>query len=152
MKEFERIHIYSPSLHQNLYQKLIRCFNNYTLLNIIPKVLNEEYIDLVIDEIVSDKDFKKSDIEIETYESIDKLKFPQDYNDGVIFILDDINEKKTDPRLQAMFERCRQNTSPIFMIKQDHYELPKRTFRANGNTHHIFEPNNFRDFQSLCQH
>ena len=26
INEYDRIHIYSPSLHQDLYQKLIKCF------------------------------------------------------------------------------------------------------------------------------
>ena len=56
-----------------------------------------------------------------------------------------------DPRVQAMFKRSRQNTLSIFIISQDYYELPKRTIRANGNIHHIFEPNNFRDVQNLYQ-
>ena len=37
------------------------------------------------------------------------------------------------------------------MIRQNYYELPKSTIRANGNLHHIFQPNNFRDVQNLYQ-
>ena len=55
--------------------------------------MNEEDIDIVIEEIVNNKDFEKSDTEIETYESMKELKFPQEYDDGGIFILDDLNEK-----------------------------------------------------------
>ena len=46
----EKINIYSPSLHQNLYQKLINCFSKYIPITIIPNNLNEKGIDLVIDE------------------------------------------------------------------------------------------------------
>ena len=56
--------------------------------------MNEEDIDIVIEEIVNNKDFQKSDTEIETYESIEELKFHQEYEDGGIIILDDLNEKK----------------------------------------------------------
>ena len=59
--EFEKIHIYSPSLHQDLYQKSIKCFGNYLPSNLIPNIPNEKDIHLVIDEIVNDKDFEKSD-------------------------------------------------------------------------------------------
>ena len=38
--EYKRIYIYSPSLHQDLYQKSIKCFRNYIPNNIIPKILN----------------------------------------------------------------------------------------------------------------
>ena len=53
----------------------------------MPNFLNEEDIDIVIDELVNDKDFEKSDTEIETYESIGELKFPQESDDGGIFYL-----------------------------------------------------------------
>ena len=78
--------------------------------------------------------------------------FPQEYDDGGIIMLDDLNEKEMiDPRVQAMFKRSRHNNLSIFIISQDYYELPKRTIRANGNICHIFKPNNFRDVQNLYQ-
>ena len=150
--EYSKMYIYSPSLHQDLYQKLIKCFSNYIPIHIIPNILNEEDIDVVIEEIVDNKDFQKSDTEIETYESIEELNFPQEYDDGGIFILDDLNEKEiNDPRVQAMYKRSRHNNLSIFIISQDYYELPKRAIRANGNIYHIFKPNNFRDVQNLYQ-
>ena len=146
------MYIYSPSLQQDFYQKLIRCFNKYIPIHIIPNFLNEEDIDVVIDEIVNNKDFEKSDTEIETYESIEELEYPQEYGDGGIILLDDLNEKElNDPRVQAMFKRSRHNYLSILIISQDYYELPKRTIRANGNIYHIFKPNNFRDVQNLYQ-
>ena len=105
----------------------------------------------MIDEVVNNKDFEKSDTEIETYESIAKLKFPQEY-DGCIIILDALNENEmNDPRVQATFKRSRLNNLSIFIISQDYYELPKKTIRANGNIFHIFEPNNFSDVRNIYQ-
>ena len=52
INEYDKIYIYSPSLHQDLYQKVIRCFSDYIPIHIIPNILNEYDIDLVIDEIV----------------------------------------------------------------------------------------------------
>ena len=112
--------------------------------------MNEENIDIVIEEIVNNEDFEKSDTEIETYESIQELKFPQEYDDGGNIILDDLNGKEmNDPRVQAMFKRSRHNNLSMFIISQYYYELPKRTRRAKGNVYHIFKPNNFRDVQNL---
>ena len=74
INEYHEIYIFSPNLHQDIYQKLIECFS---ICKPIPNVLNEEDIDLVIEEIVNNKDFQKSDTEIETYESIDEIKFPR---------------------------------------------------------------------------
>ena len=58
------MYIYSPSLHQDSYQKLIKCFNNYIPIHIIPNILNEQDIDLVFAELVKNKFFEKSDTEI----------------------------------------------------------------------------------------
>ena len=150
--DYDRIYIYSPSLHQALYQKLINCFSNYIPINTIPNILNEEDIDVVIEEIDNNEDFEKSNTEIKTYESIEELKFPQECDDGGINILDDLNKKEmNDPRIQAMFKRSRHNNLFMFTISQDYYELPKRKIRANGNIYHIFKRNNFRDIQNLYQ-
>ena len=98
---------------------------------------------------MNNKDFEKSDTEIETYDSI-QLKFPQEYEDGGIIILDDLNEKEmNDPRVHATFKRSRHKNLSIFIISQDYYELPKRTIRANGNIYHIFKPNNFGDVLNI---
>ena len=74
--------------------KLIKCSSNYIPKNILPKNLNEEDFELVIDEIVNDEDSGKSDTEIETYESTEDSKFPQEYDDGGVIILMDLNEKE----------------------------------------------------------
>ena len=78
------------SFHQvftkKLYQKLIKCFSNYIPIHIIPNILNEEDIDVVVDEIVNNEELEKSDAEIETYESIEDLKFPQEYENISIII------------------------------------------------------------------
>ena len=152
INEYDKIYIYSPSLHQDLYQKLIKCFSNYIPIHIIPNILNKEDIDIVNDEIVNNEDFEKSNIEIETFYNIEELKYPQDYENNSIIILDDLNEKEiNNEKIQAMFKRGRHNNLSIFIISQDYYELPKRTIRANGNIFHIFKPNNFRDVLNLYQ-
>ena len=127
INEYDKIYIYSPSLHQDLYQRLIKGFINYIPIHIIPKILYEEDIDIVIDEIVNNKDFQKSNTEIETYESIEYLKFPKEYENNSIIILDDLNQKEmADPRVQAMFKRSRHNNLSSFKISQDYYELSKK--------------------------
>ena len=151
-KEYDKIYIYQTSVHQHLYQKLIECFSNYRPFHIIPIFLKEEKIDIVIDEIGNDKNFEKSDCEFETYESIEELTYLQKYGDGVIFLLDVLNEKEViDPRVQAMFKRSRLYDLSIFNTSRDYYELPKRTIRANGKICHIFKPNFFRSVQNLSQ-
>ena len=102
--------------------------------------------------MVNNKDFEKSNTEIETYESAEDLKFPQDYKNNRIIIQDDLNEQEiNNEKIQAMFKRSRHNNSSIFIISQDYYELPKRTVRCNGNVFDLFKPINFRDVQNLYQ-
>ena len=67
INEYDKIYIYSPSLHQDLYQKLTKCFSNYIPIHIIPNILKEEDIDIVIEELDNNKDFEKSDTEIEKF-------------------------------------------------------------------------------------
>ena len=106
INEYSKTYIYSLSLHYDLYQKLIKSSSNYIPNHINPNILNEEDIDIVIDETVNNKHFEKSDTEIDTSESIEELKIPQEYDDGGIIILDDLPEKEmNDPRVQVMFKR-----------------------------------------------
>ena len=93
INEYGKIYIYSPSLHQDSYQKLIKCLSNYIPIHIIPNILNEEDIDIVIEERVNNEDFQKSDAEIETFESIQDLKLPPEYENNSVIILDDLNKK-----------------------------------------------------------
>ena len=152
INEYDKIYIYSPSLHQDLYQKLITCFSIFIPINIITNILNKEDIDLVIEEIINNEDFKKSNTEIETHDNIEELKYPQDYENNSIIILDDINVKEiNNEKIQAMFKRGRHYNLSIFIISQDYYELPKKTIRANGNIFHLFKTDNYLDVRNIYQ-
>ena len=75
-------------------------------------------MDILIEEMVNNKDFEKSDTEIKTFNNIEELKFPQEYENNSIIILDDLNQKEMDdPRVQAMFKRSRHNSLSIFIFK-----------------------------------
>ena len=58
INEHDKIYIYPPSFHQDLYQKLFKCFSNYIPFNIIPNNLIENDINIVIKEIVKIKTLK----------------------------------------------------------------------------------------------
>ena len=154
--DFSKLYIYSPSIYQELYQKLIKCLNAFLPLNVIQNILNQNIsiddLDAVIEEIIHDEDFESSEIEIETFDLINELKDPQEFEPSSFIIIDDLSEKdmKTS-NVQAMFKQSRPANISVFMITQDYYELPKRTIRANGSLFHIFKPNNFRYVQHLHQ-
>ena len=86
--EYEKINTYSPSLHQDLYQKFNKYSSNYIPIHRIPNILKEEDIDIVFEEVIKKKDFEKSDTEIETYGSKEELKYLQVYDDGGLNILE----------------------------------------------------------------
>ena len=50
-----------------------------------------------------------------------------------------------------MFKRGRHNNLSIFIIRQDYYELPKRTIRCNGNVFHSFKPKKYLDVRNIYQ-
>ena len=39
--DFQKIYIYSPSLHQELYQKIIKCMDAFLPFTVIQNILNE---------------------------------------------------------------------------------------------------------------
>ena len=138
INEDDKIYIFSPSLHQDFYQKLSKCFSNYIPIHVIPNFLNEDDFGIVIDEIINNKGYEKLDIEIETYESVEDLKYPQVNENNSIIILDDLSEKEmNNPQVQTMFKRSRYKQLSVFITSQDYYDFPKKTIRANGNIYHI---------------
>ena len=82
--------------------------------------MNEENIDIIIVEIVNNKDFEKSDTEIETFDSTEEIRFPQEHDNNSIIILDDLNEREIiKDKIQAMFKRGRHKIVSIFIISMD---------------------------------
>ena len=111
-------------------------------------------MDIIIEEIVNHENLEKSETEVDIFEAIEELRYPQDFNSdsAVVIILNGINQKEIiDSRIQPMFKRSRHNNISVLIFSQEYYELPKHTIRANGNIYHIFKPNNFRDFQKFYQ-
>ena len=125
--EFKRVYSYSSSRHQDIYPKLIECFNNYIPINLFQSLLVEDDFDSFIKEIITDGDFEKNETEAETIEPKEEFKNPQGYNsESPNVFLNNLNEKRmNDLQLQAMFKLSRHSNFSIFVISQDYYELPK---------------------------
>ena len=71
--------------------------------------MDDKYLPLLTHEIVKHKITGRSEAELETFEIIEEIDFPHDYDYVFPFfiILDDLNEKeKKDPRVQATFRRA----------------------------------------------
>ena len=156
INDFDKILIFSPTIHQPIYQKLIKCFENFLPLNVIQNILKQdiplEELDDVIEEIIKDEDFETSNIECESYENIDELKNPQEYESDIktIIILDDLNKQQlNDERVQMLFKRGRHNNLSIFVITHGFYELPKDTIRENSSIIHHFITNNLANVECI---
>ena len=147
INEFTEIYIYSSSIHQETYQKLIECFEQKIPPKSIYKILKNKK---TIEDCLGDE---LSDIEIFVHENIDELKDQRDYqNESIVIILDDLNDREmNDDRVKALFKRGRHNNIAVFIISQDFYELPKQTIRENSNIFHLFRPNNSRNVLNLFQ-
>ena len=107
-----------------------------------------------MEESVKGENFGRWETEIETYQSMEYLKYPEEKNSVSpdVIIVDYLNEKeKIDPRVQALFKRSSYSNINNFIISQDYCEIPKRTIGAIGNISHSFKPNNFKDLRSLYQ-
>ena len=68
------INVFSPSLHQDLYENLEKCVVNFIPINIIQDILSEEDLDLLVEESVYHKNFENCKTELETYESLQEVK------------------------------------------------------------------------------
>ena len=64
---------------------------------------------------------KNQILKIETFDNIEELRYPQEYENNSTNILDDLNEKEIiNQKIQAMFKRGRQKNLSIFIISQDY--------------------------------
>ena len=156
INDFDKIYIFSPTIHQPTYQKIIKCFNSFLPLNVIQNILKEKIsldeLDNTIEEIINHEDFEQSHIECENYENIDELKNAQEYDSDIhnVIIFDDLNKKQLeDERIQMLFKRGRHNNISVFVITHGFYELPKDTIRENSSIIHHFITNNFSNIECI---
>ena len=65
---------FSPSLQQDFYQNIIKCFDIFSRIKVLCFIVNEKVIDLKIEEISNDENFEVSETIVETYESNEETK------------------------------------------------------------------------------
>ena len=67
----------SHPVYIKIFIKIIKCFSNFIPINIDQNNLNEDDINVVIDDICSDKNFQRSDFEKETFDNKEDLNYPK---------------------------------------------------------------------------
>ena len=93
----------------------------------MPNILNEIDSDLLIEEIVNDKIFEKLEREIETFETKDETKYPQNYKSDCLIFINIVELNELDKKiLQALFRRSRHNYMSILTFSQEYCKLPKK--------------------------
>ena len=53
--EFDKLYVHETFLPQDTHQNIIKCCSNFLLKSLNPKILSEENLDLLIEEIVYDE-------------------------------------------------------------------------------------------------
>ena len=95
---------------------MINCFDEFWPINKVHNILNEGDLYLIFEKLHNDTNFKKSEKEIEPFESIENLKYSQDSNSDspIVNILDNLNEKEmNDPWVQASCKRSKHSSISI---------------------------------------
>ena len=154
--DFDKRYIFSPTIHQSNYQKIIKCFQSFLPLNVVGKILKQNIslddLDDTIEVIINDEDFESSEIEIEVYDNINELKDATDYDSEKhnIILLDDLNKDQlNDKRVQMLFKRGRHNNLSVFVTSHGYYELPKDTIRKLSSIIHHFIANNYSNIEQI---
>ena len=62
INDFDKILIFSPTIHQPTYKTIIKCFNSLISLNVIQNILKEQIpldeLDTTVEEIINDEDLE----------------------------------------------------------------------------------------------
>src|SRR3981189_113213 len=155
--DYNRLFIFSRSIHQPEYQLLIHGFHNKLHKHHIKSIIEnqmklgiedpKEAIKIV--ESHMDKEDKWDEIECHTFESISDLPEPQDIDKTKknLFIIDDSMMLKQNP-IEKFFVYGRHNNINIIYLAQSYFQLPKKSIRDNANYIILF-PQNATDIQSL---
>src|SRR3977135_1644989 len=160
--DYNRLFIFSPSIHQPEYQLLIHGFHNKLHKHHIRSII-ENQIKLGIEDPkeaikIVESHMNKEDkwdeiecenIECEAFETISELPQPQDIDKTKknLFIIDDSMMLKQGP-IENFFVYGRHNNINIIYLAQSYFQLPKKSIRDNANYIILF-PQNATDIQSL---
>ena len=69
IKDLRKNYMFIHRLYITIYNEKNKYFTDFIPINIMENILNEEVLDPMIDEIVNDEKFRKSETELESYES-----------------------------------------------------------------------------------
>lgn len=176
---YDKLYVFSKSLHQPEYKCLIEGFKNglpkSTILELIRSARGIKTEESSIDEfafglrvIRDDENKKPSDIEAEFYDSAEDIPNPTELDSNLrnLIIFDDImmDKKQTVPELYHTQSRS-MNCDCIYLA-QNFTKLPLHSIRSNTNFLIFFKSGNnlvrqlhrefgssklpFKDFKSLC--
>lgn len=155
--DYDTLHIFSPSLHQDEYRLLISglknklskkditlCIQGQDALGVSdPESLTEQYA----------KTLKPTalwtDVEVYAYKSVNDVPQPESLQKGRkhVLIFDDCMSGKQEA-LENFYTRGRHMNCNCIYLTQNWFELPRRTIRGNANVVLLF-PVNQRDLKLI---
>src|SRR5271156_1347049 len=144
--DYNRLFIFSPSIHQSEYEVLLHGFKNKLHKKHIISILagqnkiknkcgNDDQKKAVeFFESHLDKKDKWDDIECYTFQSIDQLPLPQTIDKTMknLFIIDDSMMLDQKP-IANYFVYGRHNNINIIYLAQNYFQLPKKSIGDNAN-------------------
>ena len=140
--DYNRLFLFSPSIHQPEYQVLLHGFKNKLHKHHIISILAGQFKIGIDDpkkaveyfESYLDKKDKWDDIECYTFNSIAELPLPQniDKTKKNLFIIDDSMMLDQRP-IANYFVYGRHNNINLIYLAQYYFQLPKKSIRDNAN-------------------
>jgi hypothetical protein len=136
--DYNNLYIFSKSLHQPLYQILIRGLeNNLTKDEILQCIMKNKFL-------VNKKINDKNSIQVQYCDESCEVPDPKniDANSKTVIIFDDIMLEKQN-KIEDYYTRGRHNNIDCFYISQNYIKLPKNTIRENANLFILFEQDDY---------
>ena len=152
--DFNRLYIFSPSIHQTEYQILVKSFEaGLHKANIIALYKNQEKIKDPFNmiNIVSRKIKVKNEIKVQSYDNDELIPktIELDKTKKNLFIFDDC-AYESQSNIHGYFTKGRHNNISCIYLTQNYFQLPRRSIRGNSNCF-IFFKLKMKDVQNIWQ-
>ena len=135
--DYNKLYIYSKSLHQPEYKVLIKCFElGYSKCDIL-NIFRKENIDTFINSL---KKKKEQRITINQFDDYSEIPDPTeiDNTEHNLFVFDDVMTDVNKNKTEDYYTRGRHNNISSIYISQNYFKLPRQTIRSNTNVLILF--------------
>jgi len=137
--DYNRLYIYSKSLHQPEYKILTTCLNlGYSKSDVL-KIFETKKgnCDQFLETLIKQNKIK---ISVDSFSHSDSIPDPSeiDYEKRNLFVFDDVMNVNNQSKAEDYYTRGRHNNISCFYIAQNYFKLPRQTIRSNANVLILF--------------